>query len=214
MTQQNEQQDKDLKFLKAFHKIYRDYDTRLFHIEEHLLLVTRFLARTGETFCYLNKDTFQKLYPVLEDIVIPEKKVSLIVHSSVLEDMNAMQVLSFPYLTDPEQEDYQKPSLSRLLNKKSVFTSDETLNEAPIPSFILFNNRSYIIEGESTGFICAPNAAFSPQQAERLDAFYHFFSVLKSNSTPLLEAEKTKITSHPIVMPSMPKPFSIDLQKE
>ena len=72
-----------------------------------------------------------------------------------------------------------------------------------LPSLLLFNHRSYLLETSDSYFLCALNAPYDAKQAERLDLYYRVLSILKSESIPFNEIEAQKISSQRNINPFM-----------
>lgn len=198
----------DTKFIKAVHERMTTLETDSFMVEQRIIPLSRYLMRNSECVLFLNKDNFEKLYPVLKDMVLPENKVTLIVTKDVLQNEEKDLIEKLPFIVDPELQQAQKPRLSELLGQEHIYVS---MRDNNIPPFILVNHRSYLIEVNNeeiqNAFICALNAPFNAKQAERLDRCYYVFSKLRMESTPLLELQNQKepLASQKI---EVPQPFN------
>lgn len=203
------------KYLKAIHQRFKDENPKPFSIENKLPILVRYLARTGASFMYLSKEMFEELYPLLKDILIPEKKVTLVVEESVLDNEKLTPQEQLPFKTEECDVDIP-PRLSNLLNQDNIFIYNGKYLEKNLPSFFLFDNKSYIVEiSDDNHFICSLNAHLSLNHAERLDKYYYAFSKIKHESTPFKNYEMPrKITSNQIITPEMPKPFIPDFQRQ
>ena len=200
--QQSDERKKKNAFLKEVHKRYNELNTDSFSITTRTNLLTRYLTRGKECRFFLNKESFETLFLVLNDIILPENKVTLIVTKDVLKNEEKSPIEQLPYMVDPEQQNQTKPRISNLLTQENIYIS-ELIN---IPPFIVVDHRSYLIgsKDDKTNepfFICALNAPFDCEQAKRLDLLYRTFSEIKMDSTPFKELSAQKITQQTIPLP-------------
>ena len=201
MTQSDERMKKNA-FLKEVHKRYHELNTDSFSVTSRTNLLTRYLTRGKECSFFLNKESFETLFPVLNDIILPENKVTLIVTNDVLKNEEKSLIEQLPYMVDPEQQNQTKPRISDLLTQENIYIS-EPINISP---FIVIDHRSYLFgsKDDKTNepfFICALNAPFDCEQAKRLDLLYRTFSRIKMDSTPFKELSAQQITQQTIPLP-------------
>ena len=201
MSQADEKKQKN-SYLKEVHKRYNELNTDTFAVNKNINLLTRYLTRGKESSFFLNKETFEILYPVLDDIILPENKVTLIVTNDVLKNEEKSPIEQLPFMVDPEQQNQTKPRISNFLTQENIYITEPT----NIPSFIVIDHRSYLINSKDDKtnepfFICALNAPFDCEQAKRLDLLYRVFSKIKMDSIPFKELSNQKITQQTIPLP-------------
>lgn len=202
MTQNSQEKLKKENFyIKEIHKRLANFNTDQFSVDDSLPIISRILMRGKKCSLFLNKANFEKLYPVLKDMMIPENDITLIVSNDVLKNEEKTPIEQLPYFVDDSQKTAIPPRLSDLLDQKNIYIFDN--DNQTLPSFILINHRSYLVEvvNEETGnpyFVCSLNAPYDAEQAKRLDSYYYSYSKIKMNCTPFLSEKAKLITSQNI----------------
>lgn len=156
-------------FKKEIQRRLDKKNTDLFCAMQRIKPLVEILSHQSEGFIFLNKDDFKTVYPALLSDEFKNSKVQLIVSTDVL--LNERQENKYALLWKKNflsQEMNKRPSLASIPTKDRVFVAAPDIT---CDSFMIFNNRSYIMKinrTEEPYFSCSLNAPFDENQARKL----------------------------------------------
>lgn len=196
MTTSGNSKDKKNNLIQTLHRCLISKEPFLFSNEENLLPIARYLMRAAACSLFLKKEAFEKLFPILTDMILPENKIKLIVPQDLLKNEEESLAENHSHAMDSQN----KPCLSDLLGQEHIYVYPQKVH---LNSFIVINHRSYFIETKPGHFICDLNAIYDAERAERLDRLYRTFSFLKQDSIVLTNILPQKVTQSAVPFQNM-----------
>lgn len=129
---------------------------------------------------FLNKEDFDKLYPLLVETVDWSDKTTLIVSNDVLANDKLREAM--PFETDSYFNETH-PKLKDLIGKKANIRI-VTLDNEEVPSFFSFDNMHVLRFNESEAFGCCLNVWGNSKESQRHEECKEVFQDLVKRSIP------------------------------
>ncbi len=193
MGYQEQTSDEFLFFQKEIKRRLEEKNTDIFRAIERIGSVTRILAEGSEGDIFLSRKDFKKVYPALLSPEFRRSKVNVIVEAGVLlDEKKGVQNPYTFFLNDRfiQIEQEKAPSLAHIPDQSRVFVADA---QVQCDSFMIFNNRSYILKIESVDdpyFSCTLNAPYKEDQTNRLKLLSKVMKKIKVLAVPFQEIER------------------------
>lgn len=168
-------------------------NTDIFRVVNRIENITKILSEGSEGNIFLSRKDFKKIYPALLSPEFRRSKVNVIVEAGVLlDEKKGVQNPYTFFLNDRfiQIEQEKAPSLACIPDQSRVFVADAGVQ---CDSFMIFNNRSYILKIENIEdpyFSCSLNAPYKKDQEKRLELLSKVMSKIKTLSVPFQEIER------------------------
>lgn len=168
-------------------------NTDIFRVVNRIENITKILSEGSEGNIFLSRKDFKKIYPALISPEFKNSKVNVIVEAGVLlDEKKGLQNAYTFFLNDRfiQIEQEKAPSLAHISDQSRVFVAD---TQVQCDSFMIFNNRSYILKIENIEdpyFSCSLNAPYKKDQEKRLELLSKVMSKIKTLSVPFQEIER------------------------
>ena len=187
MGYRKEERSEYIELRNTIQERLEEKNTDIFRAITRIAPITQILCEKSTGTIFLNRKDFKKVYPALLSEEFKKSKVNLIVSADVLSYEKEEQTNPFSsFLGDkfihlqPEEE----PSLSKIQPQSKIFVAHPNVQ---CDSFMIFNNRSYILKIEHVDdpyFSCSLNAPYKKDLSQRLDLLSQAMQKIKTLSVP------------------------------
>ncbi|MBO7244329.1 MAG: hypothetical protein J6V53_03495 [Alphaproteobacteria bacterium] len=130
---------------------------------------------------FLNKDDFNKLYPLLNEIVEWTDRFTIIVTSDTLSNDKLREAM--PFETDSHFNETH-PTVKSLMGHSATVKVVEMKEDERYPSFILMNNIHLLRFIDANALGCCVNVKYNSQERQRHEEFKEVFQDLVKRSIP------------------------------